>query len=31
MRSLISGKVMETILQKELKEVLPKGCKNNFK
>jgi formyltetrahydrofolate hydrolase len=27
MRSLISGKVMETILQKELKEVLPKGAK----
>lgn len=27
MRSLISGKVMETILQKELKEVLPDGAK----
>ncbi|MCT7433304.1 formyltetrahydrofolate deformylase [Aliarcobacter cryaerophilus] len=27
MRSLISGKVMETILQKELKEVLPNGAK----
>ena len=27
MRTLVSGKVMETILQKELKEVLPKGAK----
>ena len=27
MRSLISGKVMQTILQKELKEVLPDGAK----
>ena len=27
MRTLVSGKVMETILQKELKEVLPDGAK----